>query len=77
MIQAGVREGKCPLNQVPADHKDAIWLEPIVCTIEYMPSDKEGYRQAVFKGFRDDKLPEECSNYLKIKIHRFSSLKKN
>lgn len=32
----------------------------MVCTVEYMPSEKEGMRQAVFKGIRDDKLPEEC-----------------
>lgn len=32
----------------------------MVCTVEYMPSVKEGMRQAVFKGIRDDKLPEEC-----------------
>lgn len=60
MIQGGVRESSCPFTQVPDGHKDAIWLEPVVCTVEYMPSDKEGYRQAVFKGFRDDKLPDEC-----------------
>lgn len=60
MKQSGVREGKCVLEQIPDKHKDAVWLEPVICTIEYMPSDGEGYRQAVFKGFREDKLPEEC-----------------
>lgn len=58
--EAGVEEGICPVSQVPDGHEDAVWLKPMVCTIEYMPSEREGYRQAVFKGFRDDKLPEEC-----------------
>ena len=31
-----------------------------MCTVEYMPSTKNGLRQAIFKGIRDDKLPEEC-----------------
>lgn len=60
MEQAEVRVGKCPVEQVTEDHKNTVWLEPIVCTIEYMPSDKNGYRQAVFKGFREDILPKEC-----------------
>ena len=60
IIQSGIREGFCPLTQVPDNHKDVFWLEPIVYTIEYMPSGKEGYRQAIFKGFRDDKMPKEC-----------------
>ena len=60
MKEHGVREGECRLEQIPPGHSGAVWLEPVVCTIEYMPSDKEGYRQAVFKGFREDKLPEEC-----------------
>lgn len=42
MIQVGIHEGACPLKQIPNDHKGTIWLEPVVCTIEYMPSDKEG-----------------------------------
>lgn len=60
MKQHGVREGKCLLERIPIGHENAVWLEPVVCTIEYMPSDREGYRQAVFRGFREDKLPEEC-----------------
>lgn len=58
--QSGVREGICPFDMIPSGHEKAIWLEPVVCTIEYMPTDRDGYRQAVFKGFREDKLPEEC-----------------
>lgn len=60
MQQAGVEEERCPFSQVPVGHEGAVWLRPMVCTIEYMPSERDGYRQAVFKGFRDDKLPEEC-----------------
>lgn len=55
-----IPEGACPLDRVPDGYHATIWLKPIVCTIEYMPSDKSGYRQAVFKGFREDMLPEEC-----------------
>lgn len=60
MKQSGVQKGDCVLERIPDDYKNAVWLEPIVCTIEYMPSEGEGYRQAVFKGFREDKLPDEC-----------------
>lgn len=60
MRQAGVEEGRCTISQVPEGHEGAVWLKPMVCTIEYMPTEKERYRQAVLKGFRDDKLPSEC-----------------
>lgn len=59
--QQGLQPDKCPFENVPKNHEDAIWIKPMVCTVEYMPSDKEGLRQAVFKGLRDDKLPEECT----------------
>lgn len=36
------------------------WIEPMVCTVEYMPSKKEGMRQAVLKNIRSDKKLEEC-----------------
>ena len=37
------------------------WMEPkLVCTVEYMPNSKDSLRQPVFKGFREDVLPEEC-----------------
>lgn len=50
-----------PLQNIPSGNEDATWLAPtLVGIVEYMPSDKPGYRQAVFKGIRDDKLPEEC-----------------
>ena len=41
-------------------YADATWIEPMVCTIEYMPSEKEGIRQPTFKSVREGKLPEEC-----------------
>lgn len=58
--QGGIREGRCVLEKIPDDHKKAVWLEPVVCTVAYMPSERGGYRQPVFKGFREDKMPEEC-----------------
>lgn len=60
MKENGVQEGWCRLEQIPDGHERAVWLEPVVCTIEYMPTEREGYRQPVFKGFREDKQPEEC-----------------
>lgn len=50
----------------------------MVCTVKYMPSEKEELRHAVFKGIRDNKIPEECKLYkwhfysllLKIKVLR-------
>lgn len=43
-----------------AEYNNAVWIKPIVCTIQYMPSENINYRQAVFKCIRDDKLPFEC-----------------
>ena len=60
MEQAGVKEGECHLKRVSEGYKDVIWLEPIVCTFEYMPSDKNGYSQPVFEEFWEDKQPKEC-----------------
>ena len=45
----------CPFSDVPAGQENAVWISPLVCTVEYMPSEKEGMRQPVFKGIRDDK----------------------
>lgn len=56
----GLTITECPFKEIPKAHENAIWIKPMVCTIEYMPSDKDTFRQAVFKGIRDDKLPEEC-----------------
>lgn len=54
-----------PISHSPfrADTADgpAIWLLPnTVCTVEYMPGTRDYMRQSVFKGIRDDVLPEEC-----------------
>lgn len=58
--EAGMQISQCLLPEIPKGYENAIWINPMVCTVEYMPSGKEGLRQAVFKGIRDDKLPEEC-----------------
>ncbi|MFQ9923804.1 MAG: DNA ligase [Beduini sp.] len=51
-----------PFNlPVPSGNEKAVWLDPtLVCIVEYMPSDKEGLRQPVFKGIRIDKSTKEC-----------------
>lgn len=58
--EGGMQISCCPLPNIPKGCEKAIWIKPLICTIEYMPSGKEGFRQAVFKGIRNDKLPEEC-----------------
>lgn len=50
-----------PFDQVPKGNEEAVWLEPeLVCIVESMPSEKDSFRQPVFKGFRDDKTAKEC-----------------
>lgn len=49
------------VQEILKGNKNAIWIEPIMCIVEYIPSEKEGLRQPVFKGIRDDKLPKECT----------------
>jgi bifunctional non-homologous end joining protein LigD len=52
---------KSPFGYIPKGNEDSIWLEPeLVCIVESMPTEKEGFRQPVFKGIRDDKEPFEC-----------------
>lgn len=52
---------KSPLKYTPKGHENTVWIEPkLVCIIESMPTDRDGYRQAVFKGIRNDKYPTEC-----------------
>lgn len=52
-----------PFGFVPNGNEDAIWLAPeLVCIVESMPTKKDGFRQPVFKGIRDDKAPFECKN---------------
>lgn len=58
--QYGIKNTNCPYCVIPKGYENAIWIKPITCTIEYMPSDNINYRQAVLKGIREDKLPEEC-----------------
>jgi len=53
---------KLPPFETPIGNENAIWIEPIlVCTGKYMMLNQNGsMRQPVFKGLREDKLPEEC-----------------
>ncbi len=57
--QHGMKVSNCPIDNLHG-YTDATWIEPMVCTIEYMPSEKDGIRQPTLKSVRDDKLPEEC-----------------
>lgn len=40
-----------------------VWIEPIlVCTVKYMmKTEKLGMRQPIFKGIREDKMPQDCT----------------
>ncbi|MDF2886311.1 MAG: dependent ligase, partial [Lacrimispora sp.] len=50
-----------PFGYVPKGNEDAVWLAPeLVCIVESMPTEKDSFRQPVFKGIRDDKLAIEC-----------------
>lgn len=50
-----------PFGEVSGGNQDAVWLRPeLVCIVESMPTDKDRFRQPVFKGIREDKEPEEC-----------------
>ena len=51
-----------PFGYIPKSCEEAVWLEPkLVCIIESMPNDKDSFRQPVFRGFRDEKEPKECT----------------
>lgn len=51
-----------PFPVIPAGNENAVWLKPeLVCVVQYMPNDKGTLRQPVFKGFREDKEPRECT----------------
>lgn len=62
LSQPGFKKtGICPLSILPKGNDEAIWMEPnLVCIVESMPTEKENFRQPVFKGYRDDKSPREC-----------------
>ena len=50
-----------PFGFIPEGNINAVWLAPeLVCIIESMPTEKDSFRQPVFKGIRDDKLAREC-----------------
>lgn len=50
-----------PFGYVPKGNVNAIWMTPeLVCIVESMPTEKESFRQPVFKGIRDDKMAIEC-----------------
>lgn len=49
-----------PFRMLPTGNEAAIWVKTNrVCVVEYMPNTMNSLRQPVFKGFRDDVLPEE------------------
>lgn len=55
-----IREGS-PFDKIPAGNNEAVWVEPeLVCIVESMPTDKDSFRQPVFKGIRNDKRTLEC-----------------
>lgn len=60
LLRSGIKASYCPIKNISEGYEEAVWVDPFVCTIEFMPSDKMGLRQATFKGVRDDKSPEEC-----------------
>ncbi len=59
LLKGGIKVSNHPPVNT-SGYDGVVWVEPFVCTVEYMPSDKTGLRQATFKGIRDDKSPEEC-----------------
>ena len=54
--------GRCPFHPLPAGNEHALWFDPfLVGTVRFMHfMTGGGLRQPVFKGFREDKRPEEC-----------------
>lgn len=51
-----------PFTTIPAgaENESTVWVYPDqVCTVEYMPNLKNSLRQAVFKGFREDMIPDD------------------
>lgn len=58
--EQGMQSSSCPFEKIPKGFETAVWIKPMVCTVAYMPTGREELRQAVFKGIRNDKIPEEC-----------------
>ena len=52
----------CPFSTIPPHHEDANWITPfLVGTVKFMQyTETGGLRQPIFKGFRNDKTPQEC-----------------
>lgn len=51
---------KNPFHILPTGNEEAVWVKTNrVCVVEYMPNMHHSLRQPVFKGFRDDVIPEE------------------
>ena len=54
-----------PINIVPtgSGNEHAVWVTPDhICVVEFMPNTKNALRQPVFKGFRDDVLPQDIND---------------
>lgn len=52
--------GRNPFSLLPMGNERAVWVKSDhVCVVEYMPNLQNSLRQPVFKGFRDDVLPQE------------------
>lgn len=54
----------CTFSEMTNGNEDVVWVKPeLVCTVKYMmKTENGGMRQLVFKGFRNDKSPEECTD---------------
>lgn len=63
LSQYGYKEmDDSPFGYVPPGNENAVWLYPeLVCIVESMPTEKNYFRQPVFKGIREDKKAEECT----------------
>lgn len=55
--------GKNLFRILPTGNKSVVWADSNrVCVVEHMPNILQSLRQPVFKGFRDDILPEEVQD---------------
>ena len=51
-------------QKLPTGNERAVWIEPLVGTVQYMEKTSSGsLRQPVFKGLREDKVPQECQGH--------------